>query len=885
MTFKHKLSKRLALSWRYVIPALVLAGCEAGSQLLTAPSDGSRLSTVVIAPAATATDYQDTLRFRAFGRTAAGDSVALPVTWAATGGKITMDGLFTSDTIPGSFQVKATADSVTGSAQVLVGISGTVSESLASATRPSTVTDLAVSAVGDTAVTLTFTQVDDGTGQPASYDIRFAPTPINWGSAPSVTRGTCATPLAGTAIGAKLSCTVLGLAPQTAYDFRLVAFRGTLNVDAVFGKLSNIASATTAATATVTNPGTVTDLAVAGTTDSSATLSFTEVSDGAGQPASYDIRYTAGTISWGAATTVSQGTCAAPVSGVQIGAKLTCTILGLAAATAYQFQAVAFRGTLNVNAVFGGLSNVASATTAAVDPAVASVTVSPSSASGTVGQSAQFTATVKDASGNVLTGQAIAWSSSNAAVVKVDSTGYATATGAGSATITATSGGKNGQAAVSVAGTTSQSTVASVTVSPSTASAVVGQTGTFTATAKDASGNVLTGVTFAWSSNDTAVVKIDATGFATATGPGSATITASTGGVSGTASVSITGSTSTGQPASVTVSPSSVSLIVGGIQQLTATVYDASGNVLSGQTITWSSSNALVASVGSTGLATALTLGSTTITASDGGVSGTAPLTVGASSPPPSGSWPDEPSGFTTLSDYGFTDSIPIAGNNLIPLGTSGWGVEWNPVGNGSQTFDSGAPFSPPDEYQVEYPIGFAESSAPSTLEYDFSTRTPEFYWGFWWKPSNPFQSHSSGVNKIAFIFTPEQSSSTGMDLLYFDLVPNPWRILCQNDLYLGGGPTAGALMQGNVATTTVALGQWHRIEIYVKYSTGSNADGIVKWWVDGQLNGSYSNLKMVQDGGFDHIQFSPTYGGAGTGETKTENDFFWFDHTHVSVP
>ena len=116
-------------------------------------------------------------------------------------------------------------------------------------------------------------------------------------------------------------------------------------------------------------------------------------------------------------------------------------------------------------------------------------------------------------------------------------------------------------------------------------------------------------------------------------------------------------------------------------------------------------------------------------------------------------------------------------------------------------------------------------------------------------------------------------------------MVPNPWRILCQNDLYLGGGPTAGALMQGNVATTTVALGQWHRIEIYVKYSTGSNADGIVKWWVDGQLNGSYSNLKMVQDGGFDHIQFSPTYGGAGTGETKTENDFFWFDHTHVSVP
>ncbi|HYU00593.1 MAG TPA: hypothetical protein VEK85_09470, partial [Gemmatimonadales bacterium] len=76
--------------------------------------------------------------------------------------------------------------------------------------------------------------------------------------------------------------------------------------------------------------------------------------------------------------------------------------------------------------------------------------------------------------------------------------------------------------------------------------------------------------------------------------------------------------------------------------------------------------------------------------------------------------------------------------------------------------------------------------------------------------------------------------------------------------------------------------GQWHRIEIYVKYSTGSNADGMVKWWVDGQLNGQYTNLKMVQDGGFNRVSFSPTYGGAG-GDAKSQADYFWFDHTHLS--
>src|SRR5205814_8690692 len=45
------------------------------------------------------------------------------------------------------------------------------------------------------------------------------------------------------------------------------------------------------------------------------------------------------------------------------GAKRTCTVRSLAQASAYQFQLVAFRGTLALNAVFGGLSNIVGATT------------------------------------------------------------------------------------------------------------------------------------------------------------------------------------------------------------------------------------------------------------------------------------------------------------------------------------------------------------------------------------------------------------------------------------------------------------------------------------------------------------------------------------------
>jgi hypothetical protein len=119
-------------------------------------------------------------------------------------------------------------------------------------------------------------------------------------------------------------------------------------------------------TVPVTNPGTVTDLAVAGVTSAGVTLSFTEVNDGTGRPASYNVRYQVGAITWGGtALSVVQGTCVTPAAGTAIGAKRTCTVLGLTPATAYQFQLVAFRGTLSLNAVFGGLSNITGATTTA----------------------------------------------------------------------------------------------------------------------------------------------------------------------------------------------------------------------------------------------------------------------------------------------------------------------------------------------------------------------------------------------------------------------------------------------------------------------------------------------------------------------------------------
>jgi hypothetical protein len=107
------------------------------------------------------------------------------------------------------------------------------------------ISDLRVTALTTTSATLTFTEVTGGAGAPASYDVRFATPTITWGTAASVTSGTCSTPLAGVSIGASKSCTVTGLTNATPYQFQMVPFRGTIGVDAVYGPLTNIASGTT----------------------------------------------------------------------------------------------------------------------------------------------------------------------------------------------------------------------------------------------------------------------------------------------------------------------------------------------------------------------------------------------------------------------------------------------------------------------------------------------------------------------------------------------------------------------------------------------------------------------------------------------------------------
>ena len=82
---------------------------------------------------------------------------------------------------------------------------------------------------------------------------------------------------------------------------------------------------------------------------------------------------------------------------------------------------------------------------------VASVTVTPNTLSLTVGETQQLTAVLRSAAGTELSGRAVAWTTSDANVATVSTSGSVSALSAGSATIEATSEGQTGNAAVSVA--------------------------------------------------------------------------------------------------------------------------------------------------------------------------------------------------------------------------------------------------------------------------------------------------------------------------------------------------------------------------------------------------------------------------------------------------
>lgn len=258
-----------------------------------------------------------------------------------------------------------------------------------------------------------------------------------------------------------------------------------------------------------------------------------------------------------------------------------------------------------------------------------------------IGETVQFQAmgtTNHSNSGQEILTTSVTWSSSTPSIATIDKNGLATAVGCGETTITAEDSGIIGQTQFTTTCSGSgggNPVLQSINIYPGNPSIPqVGQTTQFIALgayAPPSANNNLSGLV-TWASSDVSIATINNAGLVTAVSCGQTTITALYQGVLGQTQVTV----SCTQPPtpvlqSITLYPSNPTIPKSGqtIQFIALAVYSppSSNNVLT-NIATWASSNTAIATVDSGGLVTAVTCGTTTITAEYQGVIGQMPLTV-----------------------------------------------------------------------------------------------------------------------------------------------------------------------------------------------------------------------------------------------------------------
>jgi parallel beta-helix repeat protein len=329
-----------------------------------------------------------------------------------------------------------------------------------------------------------------------------------------------------------------------------------------------------------------------------------------------------------------------PVSPATLAASTSCTV-----SITFKPSALGTRsGALTVADSGGSSPQLVTLNGTGTPPSLVSIAVTPAAASVAAGHTEQFTATGSYSNGTKqnLTSSAT-WSSSGTAIATVNGGGLATSLTPGTTTITATSGTVTGSAALAV----TLPVLVSLSVNPGSASIAKGASQQFAAvgTYSDGSTQDLTGGV-SWTSSST-VASIGSGGLASGQGVGIAIITATSGSISGSGTLNV------GQAVlvSLAVTPANASLAMGTTLPLVATgTYSDGSTLVVTNTASWAMADASIATVNNQGVASSVVLGSTTVTATLGTISGSTGVTVNPA----------------VLVSIAVTPAVPV-----IPLGTT----------------------------------------------------------------------------------------------------------------------------------------------------------------------------------------------------------------------
>ena len=304
----------------------------------------------------------------------------------------------------------------------------------------------------------------------------------------------------------------------------------------------------------------------------------------------------------------------------------------------------------------------------AVDPAKAASIAGVNSVD-SVRLGKTFTFELRDASGNKVTGRKITWSSLDPTIAAVDANGVVTGVKLGSTIITARVDGVTAQTQMVV-----QPSVLQVLLLPPTSTLAVNANRTLTVAMTDKDNQSVGGRAIVFSSSNPAIATVNSSGTVVGVSVGRATISgvALLDQVTGTATIDVVPTA----VANVSITPAGAQTVFQGLTlQLSATLRDNTGAILTGRPVSWTTSNQAIATVSSNGLVTGVGLGNVQITAESEGVLGSTSVAV---APRPVATVALAPSPASVKIGQSIQMSLDLRDSNGNQLTTAGRTVIWD---------------------------------------------------------------------------------------------------------------------------------------------------------------------------------------------------------------
>src|SRR5688572_7330230 len=236
---------------------------------------------------------------------------------------------------------------------------------------------------------------------------------------------------------------------------------------------------------------------------------------------------------------------------------------------------------------------------------------------------------------------------------------------------------------------------------------------------------------------------------------------------------------------------------------------------------------------------------------------------------------PVGPSPETAGPNGGESGLVPLNDQPWTGLTTMGWGYQQRTSAKRADiVMDATAPSSPPHVLRMIFTPTMSRDTEPGV---------------HWIQLPTPREIQASWSVKLSANWTPSPAGAAKMTFLH--VWPNG---LGQVYSALGESSSPHSMVVNtewapygqkfwvpNVATTHIVYNRWYRIDWYLKWESMSGAgDGVLRWWVNGELNGNHGDVRCpVRGTGFEQCEFAPT-----VQRPPSAEQYMYVDHTTIST-